>query len=457
MQRNKCLHSLGGARGARNYLKFTALAASTIALVKVGNPLDVSLVTSLNGSPWQAYTIGNTISLNEGDELRWKASTYNNTLANGLSNYHNFVTTGNLSASGYLSSLIDGSVRVRTLQGNYLFVGLFANNTALSAAPMIGAERSHGEYQFARTFENCSALENVPAITITPDNYGFMQTFRGCTALRIVPTCKIELKKGVCYGTFEGCTSLEDASAIEISGEISPHEDMMEMFKNCGSLQFLPRLNAVDWSLIGQYSVLRMCVGCTSLEDASGISISANNVCVREMFNGCESLLYPPTISANGVVSYGFYSVFKNCKSLVNASAIQLYGSFEKNALEQAFDSCIHLTNQPKIEVSIADGQRTLMAAFRGCSELQVVTLDFPATLSSMWQSQMFLYTLQNCNALTDVTITWEEWPPTALVPNQFFWPNISGVTLHVKPTLDISNPSTYGIPASWTIVQDVV
>lgn len=454
MQRNKCLHSLGGARGARNYLKFTALAASTIALVKVGNPLDVSLVTSLNGAPWQSYTTGNTISLNEGDEIRWRAATVNSQMANSANNYHNFVMTGSLSASGVVMSLLDSTLHSKVLQGNATFFSLFKDCTSLVSAPRLGFYRFTGSGACQSMFSGCTGLVDVPALDVQLFGYqSCASMFSGCTSLINAPIIDAQLGFGCCASMFSGCTGLVDASNINLRGEVTGAE-FWAMFQGCTSLVNVPTLN-LTLDSVNQYTFQSMFSGCTSLVDASNINLRGNVFSGREMFLGCSALTNAPTIDFNGIGSYGLYHAFQGCTSLVDARSISFVGDYQQHALEGAFASCTSLIYPPILSMNNAVSVQTWVAAFMGCTSLEEIKLDFPATTSTQWQSNTFQYCLTNCNAITDITITWEEWPDSAMVSGMFGWPNKSGVTLHVKPTLDISSLSTYGIPASWTVVQD--
>ena len=453
MQRNKCLHSLGGARGARNYLKFTALAASTIALVKVGNPLDVSLVTSLNGAPWQAYTTGNTISLNEGDELRMRAATVNNALAANNNNYHNFVMTGSVSASGVVMSLLDSTLHSKVLQGNSTLNSLFKNCTSLVSAPRFGFYRFGGSGACHSMFSGCTGLVDVPTFDIQAFGYqSCASMFKGCTSLVNAPIIDATIAHNCCGNMFEGCTSLVNAGGITLRGETAGY-DFASMFKNCSSLKIIPHFN-VDYVTINSIFDSTF-EGCTSLVDASGLTIQEQNGTLRNAFFGCSSLIYTPHIEFNDVAAYGLYHTFQGCTSLVDARNISIVGDFGGHALEGAFSGCSSLKYPPIITMNNAVGVQTWVAAFNNCTSLEEIKLDFPATTSTQWQSNTFQYCLTNCNAITDITITWEVWPDSAMVSGMFSWPNKSGVTLHVKPTLDISSLSTYNIPASWVVVQD--
>lgn len=53
-------------------LTFVSLGESSVTLVKVGKPFDISLEYSLDGTNWKPYTIGETVYLLE-DKLSFRA------------------------------------------------------------------------------------------------------------------------------------------------------------------------------------------------------------------------------------------------------------------------------------------------------------------------------------------------------------------------------------------------
>ena len=440
-------------RRLKPWLCFTAREPSTIALVKVGSPTDVSLVTSLNGGAWQSYTTGDTISLSKGDKLRMRAATTNSAMANSTSNYHNFVMTGSVSASGVVMSLLDSTLNSKILKGNNALNSLFKGCVALVRAPRLGFYRFGGPSSCVSMFQDCTGLVDVPALDIQVMGYqSCVSMFKGCTALVNAPYIDTTINHNSCGNMFENCTSLVNANNITLRGATKGY-DFSGMFKNCSSLRTIPHFN-VTYDVINA-TFENIFEGCSSLVDASSLIIRQQNGTLKNSFFGCSSLQYPPRIEFNGIAAYGLYHTFQNCISLVDARNISIIGDFNGHALEGAFAGCSSLKYPPALTMNTALGDQTWVAAFSNCSSLEEITLDFPATSSAQWQSNTFQYCLTNCNAITDITLTWEEWPSAA--GSQFSWPNKSGVTLHVKPTLDITNLSTYSIPASWTVVQDVV
>ena len=100
-----------------NYLCFTAEeAGSTIKMAKYGSAPTVYLETSPTGEEgsWSDFVVSETtITLaNVGDKVYFRAKEENERFATSGSNYHRFVMTGKIAASGNINTLLkaDGSV-----------------------------------------------------------------------------------------------------------------------------------------------------------------------------------------------------------------------------------------------------------------------------------------------------------------------------------------------------------
>lgn len=108
-------------------LNFRAVQpGSTITLNKIGNPADVSLYYSLDGSYWIPYVIGQTITLlNAGDRVYFKGD--NATFSSSASNYYVFTMTGTIKAYDNINSLYDSTCKSVAIPAgeNYFFAFLF--------------------------------------------------------------------------------------------------------------------------------------------------------------------------------------------------------------------------------------------------------------------------------------------------------------------------------------------
>lgn len=114
-------------------LKFTAEEAnSTIKLTRVGTSSSLPnavLQYSTNGVTWNNYTLNNVITLtNIGDYVMFKGN--NERLGYDSNNYHKFVMTGKISASGDISSLTCNNPLVSSC-----YQSMFDGCTSLTTAP----------------------------------------------------------------------------------------------------------------------------------------------------------------------------------------------------------------------------------------------------------------------------------------------------------------------------------
>ena len=121
-----------------SYLTFVSSGESSVTLVKVGKPFDISLEYSLDGTNWNPYTIGETIYLLE-DKLSFRAGEQGNRrLSKGIDDYYQFVFSGEIAARGSILSLLDRSCRKNVIP-SYAFFNLFRDCTGLTKAPELPA------------------------------------------------------------------------------------------------------------------------------------------------------------------------------------------------------------------------------------------------------------------------------------------------------------------------------
>ena len=191
---------------------------STIQLTKVGNPSDINLQTSTNGSSWTPYNIGDVITVpNEGGKVYFAAVVSNYTIASSPSDFYKFVTTGEFEASGNVNSLLEEDpniARTMSLEGRqFCYVCLFSG-AALTTAPELPATTlAYGCY--AMMFQNCSLLTQAPVLpTEYLADFCYYYMFENCTALTEAPELPAYQLIESCYAyMFQGCTSLNYVAA----------------------------------------------------------------------------------------------------------------------------------------------------------------------------------------------------------------------------------------------------
>ena len=128
-------------------LCFTAEAAnSSVKLQKQGSAAIEGfngLKYKLNDGDWTSYEIGSTISLaNVGDKVYMRAvAAGNSRIGTSNRNYHNFVMTGKIAASGNVNTLLnpDPNADVSLEGKESCYVNMFSRCTSLTTAPELPA------------------------------------------------------------------------------------------------------------------------------------------------------------------------------------------------------------------------------------------------------------------------------------------------------------------------------
>ena len=193
-------------------LLFTAQQAnSSVALGKVGNPsvtLQLEYRTNTNVE-WQNYTLGTQITLANIDDWVEMRNLGLQTLNNSNDNYHQFVMTGKIAASGNIQYLLDKTGELLSVT-DYCYVYLFLGCTSLTTAPNLPATTLAGAC-YAAMFYNCTSLTTAPELPATTlENSCYFGMFLGCTSLTTAPELPATTLANGCYWQmFSGCTKLK--------------------------------------------------------------------------------------------------------------------------------------------------------------------------------------------------------------------------------------------------------
>ena len=250
-----------------SYLTFVSSGESSVALVKVGEPSDISLEYSIDGKSWNPYTIGEAIYLFDEDKLSFRAGeTGNEGFSKGKDNYYQFKISGEVAAKGNIMSLLDRSCRKDAVP-SHAFYSLFRDCKSLMEAP------------------------ELPATELTESCYECM--FYGCTSLTEAPALPAkELSEG-CYS---------------------------EMFYGCTSLTKAPELPATE---LASFCYSGMFAGCTSLIETLDLpATKLTAYCYSGMFLGCTSLIKAPELPATELTAYCYSEMFCDCTNLNHVKAL---------------------------------------------------------------------------------------------------------------------------------------
>ena len=120
-------------------LTFVSSGESTIALIKEGEPFEITLEYSVDGEVWEPYTIGGTVELADGGELMFRAGEDgNDKFSAEYENNYRFIISGSMAARGNIMSLLDRKCARKSVP-RCAFLGLFANCRSLTSAPVLPA------------------------------------------------------------------------------------------------------------------------------------------------------------------------------------------------------------------------------------------------------------------------------------------------------------------------------
>ena len=302
-----------------SYLTFVSSGESSVALVKVGEPSDISLEYSIDGKSWNPYTIGEAIYLFDEDKLSFRAGeTGNEGFSKGKDDYYQFKISGEIAARGNTMSLLDRNCARNNVPAN-AFASLFRDCQSLTSAPDLpAAVLAKGCY--AWMFYDCTSLTKAPALpAMNLAESCYYSMFESCTSLNETPTLSAtELSSGCYFGMFAGCTSLTEAPAL-------PATELFEgcysrMFYGCTSLTKAPELPATE---LASFCYSGMFDGCTSLIetlDLPATKLTAH--CYSGMFYGCTSLIKAPELPATELTEYCYSEMFCDCTNLNHVKAL---------------------------------------------------------------------------------------------------------------------------------------
>ena len=208
---------------------------STVKLSRTGTPDGAFQTSRDGGKTWTDYTLGTYITLNNGNEVSFRAKA-DRTSAQTMQDYFGFQMTGKIEAWHNVMSLYrTNDFATYSHIVSYAFNRAFYGCTSLTKAPKLPVTTlAHGCYR--SMFDGCTSLTKPPALpatTLAVVCYSCM--FYGCTSLTKAPELPVTTLADSCYSyMFYGCTSLTKTPAL--SATTLAEDCYQEMFRNCSSL-----------------------------------------------------------------------------------------------------------------------------------------------------------------------------------------------------------------------------
>ena len=303
-------------------LKFTSTGATNISLTQDGSPDAISLEYKVDDGEWTNYTVGDVVSLTNGQELSFRAGVGGNeSFGQTYSNYYNFAITGSgtVAASGDIMSLIDKKGTL-IIPSAYCFYKLFSGCNRLTSAPELPATTLTNSC-YSAMFSGCSVLTTAPELPATTLAEGCYQSmFNNCYYLTTAPELPATTLAPYCYSSmFGNCEDL--AIAPELPATTLANYCYNAMFMGCSSLIATPDLPATD---IAVQCYCYMFHTCTSLTTVPTIlpATTLKNGCYNRMFYGCTSITTAPILPATTLVIDCYGMMFNGCSKLNYVKAL---------------------------------------------------------------------------------------------------------------------------------------
>lgn len=208
---------------------------TTVTLRADGSPDAVVLSSRINNGEWTSYSVGDSITLTDGDEVSFKGT--NDHFSKTTNDKYRFVVQG------------DGTIEA------------FGNVKSL-----IGEESTMNNYCFNKLFYSCAKLTDtsklvLPDKDLTDSCYHSM--FADCTSLISAGQLPAKIISNACYqNMFSGCVNLVKGPSI-LPAMTTYAYCYADMFRNCSSLTAAPKLPAK--SIAGTYCYSGLFRDCTVL------------------------------------------------------------------------------------------------------------------------------------------------------------------------------------------------
>ena len=348
-----------------------------------------------SGQTWNTLYRGNTLSVETGDIIMWKATNlvpYYNESDTYFTGYGvgKFKSSWNLKCKVYgnVMSLLygDNFRNQKSLQG---YTAIFANlfnvlYTLVDAKDLILPAEVLTKLCYFGMFDNCHSLEIAPTLSSTTLAEGcYYQMFFACDKLTdIQPVLPATVLKERCYeGMYSDCTSL--TTAPRLYARTVDAWSCFYMFSNCSSLTTIPEdmLPATDLTttIAGHGQCYdSMFEGCTSLVSVPKGLLPATKLsqyCYHGMFRGCTNLKYLPDLPATNLSEcYACYTtMYYGCTSLASVPSNYLPATALTNSCyDHMFYNCTSLTTAPDLlATSLIYSCYSYM--FQGCSRLNYI------------------------------------------------------------------------------------
>ena len=242
----------------------------------------------------------------------------------GLSCYWGFASYPYATAPNDLSSA-GFTIDVEDIPA-YGCYSLLSRNEMLVNGPKFPNLKSIGDYGLADAFRGCSSLSSVelPSTPISVGTYGCRQAFSK-SGIKTVENLSLSgIGQYGCQNMFLSCADLE--KVVGLSVESLSAYALYRMFSECSSLTSVQDLH-IDNS--------------EDTTKKTGVSRCDS------MFQNCNSLLSVGGLVKGVYGQYGLRYMFRNCKSLKDASKLSVEVNYGSRYSISMFENCSDLESMP--------------------------------------------------------------------------------------------------------------
>ena len=374
----------GGGPTQEGYFTIESLENNNTITLNIPRAIDSQCLTSVSystdGMIWTTINIDATdqtisVTLNQGETVRFKGLGLKYAKNWELEKHSYFNTSGNITVSGNIMSLLYGDDFANTTVfpsgSSNTFEGLFQDADKLISAGNLFLPATSLVYEcYREMFHGCSSLTVAPTLPANSLAYGcYNCMFMYCSSLMDAPTLSATILAGSCYhGMFWECTSLTEAPALPAT--ILAEGCYDSMFIGCSALTEAPALPATVLPRVCYYDMFR---DCTSLKRAPALpAIVLADWCYTGMFTGCTSLTEAPALPATTLTLNCYSGMFTGCTSLVEAPALPAT-ILAEGCYWCMFSNCTSLTRTPALLATVLE-DRSYAGMFQWCTSLVEVT-----------------------------------------------------------------------------------
>ena len=175
------------------------------------------VMCSINDGEWNELTVGNNITINEGEYIKFKGEL----VAQNCDGIGSFSATKQYNVKGNIMSLLYdddfiGKTDLSSFETSAFSCLFYYSTTLIDASNLILPATTLAPSCYSHIFYGCTSLTTapeLPATTLTEGCYNSM--FSGCTSLTTAPELPATTLVSSCYSyMFYGCTSLNNITML---------------------------------------------------------------------------------------------------------------------------------------------------------------------------------------------------------------------------------------------------